>query len=187
MKRWIIPGLFLLIANPVWAASIKGVAIPDHVFADGRSLVLNGAGIRTKFFFDIYVGALYLPAKAQDAKRIIASKLPKRISMHFLRGGIGHAILAAGWTDAFEDELSGNAMVSLKARIKKFNAMFGDIHEGDQYLFDFLGNGLTVITLNGKRRGRIQGIDFQQALLGIWLGQTPDDPDLKQAMLNGAA
>ena len=137
MKRWIIFGLFLLIANPAWAMSIKGVTVPGHVFADGQSLVLNGVGIRTKFFFNIYIGALYLPVKAQDAKRIIASKLPKRISMYFLRGGIGHAMLAAGWTNAFGNELSDSIMTKLKLRIKKFNAMFGETHEGDQYTFDF--------------------------------------------------
>jgi len=186
MKRWAISGLFLLMANPAWAMSIKGVVVPGHVLADGQNLVLNGAGIRTKFFFDIYIGALYLPAKSQDAKRIIESKLPKRISMHFLRGGVGHAILAAGWTSAFEDELSGSAMVRLKARIEKFNTMFGGIHEGDQYIFDFLSNGSTVIALNGEREGRIEGVDFQRALLGIWLGPVPDDPDLKQALLDGA-
>ncbi len=187
MKRWIIFGLFLLIANPAWAMSIKGVTVPGRVLTDGQSLVLNGAGIRTKFFFDIYIGALYLPARTKNAKQIIASKLPKRISMHFLRGGIEHAMLVAGWTDAFEGELSDDAMTRLKTRIKKFDTMFGDIHEGDQYVFDFLGNGSTVITLNGKRRGRIEGADFQRALLGIWLGSTPDDPDLKQALLDGAA
>ncbi len=186
LKRWAILGLLLLTANPAWAMSIKGVVVPDHVLADGQNLVLNGAGIRTKFFFDIYVGALYLPVRVEDAKRIIASRQPKRISMYFLRGGVGHAILAAGWTSAFEGELSDSAMVRLKARIKKFNAMFGDIHEGDQYTFDFLGNGSTAITLNEKRKGRIEGVDFQRALLGVWLGPAPDDPDLKQALLDGA-
>jgi len=148
---------------------------------------MNGAGVRTKFFFDIYIGALYLPAKTKDATRIIDSKLPKRISMHFLRGGIGHAMLAAGWKSAFENELSDKAMKRLKVRLRKFNAMFGNIDAGDQYAFDFLRDGSTVITLNGKRKGNIEGVDFQRALLGIWLGKKPDDPDLKQAMLNGSA
>jgi len=187
MKRWLVLSLLLLMTNPVWAMSIKGVAVPDHVVANGNYLVLNGAGIRTKFFFDIYIGALYLPVKARNAKQIIASTLTKRVSMYFLQGGVGHAMLAAGWTSAFEHELPRNAMLRLKKRLKVFNAMFGDIHEGDRYIFDFLSNGFTIITLNDKRKGRIEGIDFQRALLSVWLGQAPDDPDLKQAMLNGAA
>jgi Chalcone isomerase-like len=187
LKRWIVAGLCLLIATPAWAVSIKGVAMPDSIRADGQTLVLNGAGIRTQFLFDVYVGALYLPAKTRDAQQIMSSRLPKRISMHFLLGGIGHAMLAAGWTSAFENELPASAMQRLKARLEKFNAMFGDVNEGDQFTFDFLSDGATVVALNHDPIGRIEGTDFQQALLGIWLGQKPDDPDLKQAMLNGTA
>jgi hypothetical protein len=32
----------------------------------GQQLVLNGAGIRSRAIFKVYVGSLYLPAKAGD-------------------------------------------------------------------------------------------------------------------------
>lgn len=182
-----LAGLCLLLATPAWAVSLKGVVMPDSIRADGQTLVLNGAGIRSQFFFDVYVGALYLPAKTQNAKQIMASRLPKRISMHFLLGGIGHAMLAAGWTNAFRNELPASAMQRLKARLEKFNAMFGDVNEGDRFTFDFLSDGSTMVALNHHPIGHIEGTDFQQALLGIWLGKHPDDPDLKQALLNGTA
>lgn len=34
-------------------------------------LVLNGTGIRVKYFMDMYVGALYMKNKASDAASII--------------------------------------------------------------------------------------------------------------------
>ncbi len=186
-KRWMAVGVCLLLASPAWGMSIKGVKLPDSIRADGQTLVLNGAGIRTQFFFNVYVGALYLPAKVRNAKQIMASSMPKRISMHFLLGGIGRSLITAGWTDAFENELPAGEMKQLKSRLKKFNAMFRDVSEGDQYTFDFLGNGSTVVALNHHPIGSIKGSDFQRALLGIWLGKRPDDPDLKRAMLNGSA
>lgn len=187
LKRWILAGICLLLATPAWSMSIKGIEIPDSVRTDGQRLVLNGAGIRAQFLFDVYVGALYLPAKTRDAKQIMASRQPKRISMQFLLGGIGHSLIAAGWTSAFTNELSAGEMRRLKPRLKKFNAMFGDVSEGDRFTFDFLSDGSTVVALNHHTVGCIKGADFQQALLGIWLGRRPDDPDLKQAMLNGTA
>jgi len=187
MKRWITAGLFLWLATPVWAETVHGVVLPDSVAADGQRLVMNGAGLRTAFFFDVYVGALYLPIKSSNANRIISSKLPKQITLHFLLGDIGRSMITAGWTRAFERELSAADMARMRARIKKFNSMFTDVEEDDQYSFVFHSDGTTVIRYNHKTVGTVEGDDFQRALLGVWLGQQPDDRDLKQAMLNGAA
>ncbi|HEY9198971.1 MAG TPA: chalcone isomerase family protein, partial [Gammaproteobacteria bacterium] len=44
------------------ALELSGVTVHDSVqtHADGSALLLNGAGVRRRFFMDIYVGALYL-------------------------------------------------------------------------------------------------------------------------------
>ena len=53
-------------AAPALAADIGGVKLDDKVAVGGQELVLNGAGIRTRVVFKVYVGSLYLPAKASD-------------------------------------------------------------------------------------------------------------------------
>ncbi|MGD8927273.1 MAG: chalcone isomerase family protein, partial [Thioalkalispiraceae bacterium] len=52
----------MLLPGYVFALAIAGIDIPEHIRqkATQHELVLNGAGIRSKFIFDIYVGALYL-------------------------------------------------------------------------------------------------------------------------------
>ena len=57
-KVWVFSLIWLSIAS-VQAANIAGVNIDDAVIVDQQKLTLNGAGVRTKFFFDIYVGALF--------------------------------------------------------------------------------------------------------------------------------
>ncbi|HRI17581.1 MAG TPA: chalcone isomerase family protein, partial [Burkholderiaceae bacterium] len=66
MRRTVlILSLALLAAAPAaMAAEVGGMKLDDKTTVGGQELVLNGAGIRTKLMFKVYVGALYLPAKA---------------------------------------------------------------------------------------------------------------------------
>ena len=56
-----------LFAAGAHAAEVGGVRLDDKASVGGKAVVLNGAGVRTKVFFKIYVGSLYLPAKATTA------------------------------------------------------------------------------------------------------------------------
>jgi len=174
----------LMLATPVWAAEVEGVKLADQVTVAGQSLQLNGAGVRTKFFFDIYVGALYLPVAAHSSEQALAAPLPKRVTMDILYSEVGREKLVDGWTEGFKKNQSSKAFAVLAGRLNSFNALFHDAHEGDRMIFDFLSDGSTVLTLQGQEAGRIAGSDFQQALLAVWLGNKPADRDLKKAMLS---
>ena len=71
------------------AVDLVGVHIPEAYQIDGRTLVLNGYGLRTLTFLriKIYVAALYLPGKTDDSKAILASAGPKVVVVHYLHGG----------------------------------------------------------------------------------------------------
>jgi len=63
-------GLLVLVSLLVFAASaqartIGGVDMEETLKAGDTSLILNGAGIREKFFANIYVAGLYLKEKKQ--------------------------------------------------------------------------------------------------------------------------
>lgn len=185
MRYGLLMMLGLLVAAPAGAIEVGGVDVPESAVVAGKKLDLNGAGIRTKFFFDIYVGALYLSGKASTTEQVLKASGPKRITMTFLYGEVGRGKLVDGWDEGFEKNQSKEAMGKLKARLEKFNVMFGDAHKGDQYSFDFLADGTTVVTFNGKQAGLIAGADFQRALIEVWLGGHPAHEGLKKAMLSG--
>src|SRR5690554_57873 len=72
MKRILAAfALSLLFVLPASAAKVKGVDVSDTLAVDEQELILNGAGMRTKFFVDAYVAALYLPEKSANAKAIV--------------------------------------------------------------------------------------------------------------------
>jgi hypothetical protein len=177
--------LLLLSSTYAFAVQVEGVDVPEQLVQpqSGQQLVLNGAGTREKFIFDIYVGALYLTGKTTDAGQILADASPKRVTMHFLYSEIDKQKMVNAWNEGFADNLSEYELFTLKSQINTFNSAFGKTIKGDVVVIDFTGDGTTVVTINGAEKARIKGAEFQRALLSIWLGDSPVDPDLKRAML----
>ncbi|MEJ1487828.1 MAG: chalcone isomerase family protein [Candidatus Sedimenticola sp. (ex Thyasira tokunagai)] len=177
--------VFLLATVPAGAKEIAGVELAESVKSVGsdRELLLNGAGIRSKFIFDIYIGALYLGEKESAAEKILSDVGAKRVLMHFIYDKVSKSDLVDAWWDGFKDNLSEGELQSLSERITAFGALFPDAHRGDVFLLDYLPGEGTRVSVNGTVAGTISGADFNQALLKIWIGQNPVARSLKEAML----
>ncbi|MDQ6993442.1 MAG: chalcone isomerase family protein, partial [Mariprofundus sp.] len=178
--------LLLLFSVDVQAVEIASVAIPPSVQVENKTLHLNGAGIRSKFFFDIYIAALYLEKPSADDRVILDSHRNKRVSMFILYHEVGKERLIQGWESGFKKNLTDQQLLDLQGRLDRFNAFFVTAHQGDQIDFDFLADGSTRMFFNDVQRGVIEGYDFQQALLSIWLGSKPADKSLKEQLLSRA-
>ena len=175
------------------AAELEGIKLPDSVrISDGGAeLALNGAGLRTRFMFRVYVGALYVQKKTTVASAVISDAGAKRVALHMLRD-----VPADQFADALEDGLKNNnpaeALAKLDAQVKQLRAVFDAVKvakSGDMILIDYLpdsvpGSG-TRVTINAAVKTTIPGEDFNRALLRIWLGDKPADNDLKKGMLGG--
>jgi hypothetical protein len=183
MKRCLFFALCLLLSPISWALDVEGVEVPETTTVSNTSLQLNGAGVRTKMFFDIYVGALYLPSKAATTAEALEMAGPKQVTMTFLYKEVAQEKLTAAWDEGFQQNQSEQAMAELQERLLQFNSLFVTARKGDVFIFDFLADGSTRVTLNGKQAGDIPGADFQRALLAVWLGDKPADKGLKKAML----
>jgi len=85
MNKLFIVGLLSLLVLPVQAAELAGVSIKDQVTAgNGEILVLNGIGLREKFWIDVYVGSLYLVNKSSSVSEILSAPNASRIQMDFV-------------------------------------------------------------------------------------------------------
>ena len=173
--------VFTLSAN---ALEIKGVKVDEKVQVGGNALVLNGAGIRTKMVFKVYVAALYLTQKQTDANEVISGTGNKRISMHFLRE-LDAETLLKGMNEGFTDNNNAAEMSAIEPQMKQFRDMMTSakkVKKGDMIVLDFTAAG-TQVNINGKSLGVVEGEAFNQALLRVWLGEKPVDAALKKAML----
>ena len=76
-----------LLTTPLLAQAdtkIAGVELADSYQVAGKPLTLNGAGVRSKFFFNIYVGALYTGKTSSNAAELIATQGPRSMQMTML-------------------------------------------------------------------------------------------------------
>jgi len=177
--------LFFSLNANLAAREVAGVKLKEQITVEAIDdvLKLNGAGIRTKFFFKIYVGALYLTDKQSSAETILKSDKANRVLMHFLYDEVEKKKLADAWVEGFEENVDGKIFSALQDRLKQFNAMFSDMHKGDVVLLDYIPQKGTRVMIKGDVKGTIEGADFNRALLSVWLGAEPVTEDLKDAML----
>ena len=194
MKTGIVKVLALLmlsgaISISAGAAEIEGVKLADRVRVGetGPELVLNGAGVRTRVFFKVYVGALYLQQKLSSADAVLADGGARRVAMHMLR-----ELTAGQLFSALNDGLKNNhlpeELARLEPQVKQLEGIFDAVKaakSGDVILLEYLPGAGTRVVVNGEVKGVIPGEDFSRALLRIWLGEHPADGALKKAMLGG--
>ena len=173
----------LLVPAQTHAVEIEGVSVSESVQVEDKILQLNGTGVRTKFFFDIYITALYLEQKSSSTEDVLNSHEAKRLSMQFIYGEVEAEKMTDGWNRGFEKQHSEKEMAALRERLNQFNSFFATAHKGDLITYDFLSDGSTLTQIKSETMGSIPGFDFQKALLSVWLGPKPADKKLKKALL----
>jgi hypothetical protein len=183
MKKWMLALLLLMCTLPASALEVAGVNVAEKAAVGASELVLNGAGIRTRAIFKVYVGALYLAEKKPAAADALALTGAKRVVLTLLRD-----LSAQQLTEAFDEGIKANVsaaeMEPLKPRVAELLSLFTDGKKGDVILLDFLPGSGTVVSVNAAAKGKpIPGEDLYRAVLRIWLGDKPVDGDLKKGML----
>jgi hypothetical protein len=158
-----------------------GVSFNTELKLDGENLVINGAGLREKYFMDLYVAGLYLPKKTDDAKKVIYDDTEMAIHIKIVSNSVTRERFIESVNEGFAISKHGAAS---KEEIKKFVGFFNEpIKAGDKIYLDYVpGKGVRV-TKNGDVKGTITGLDFKKALFGIWFGTPPVQENLKKEML----
>lgn len=179
--------LLVLLALPCAAAAaegertLKGVSMPETVQFEGKKLLLNGLGLRTKIVFKVYVAGLYLERNSKNGEDIAASEQVRRVDLVFLRGVDGVDV-AKAISDGFTNN-AGSALPVIRERIAKFEKLIPTVKKGDKLSFVYRPGAGTEVQGGGKTLGTIEGKDFGDALMRVWLGPKPSDKDLQEGLL----
>lgn len=185
-----LAGLMLSFGALAAPMEVSGVKLDDPVEVHGTKLQLNGAGIRYKAVFKVYVGALYLGKKAATPEEVYAMPGPKRISITLLRE-IDSNELGKSFTTAFTENSPKAEMSKLIPGLIKMGQIFADqkkLLAGESFTIDWIPGTGTVISVKGKPQGEpFKEVEFFTALTRIWLGPQPADWKLKDAMLGKAS
>jgi hypothetical protein len=185
MRAPVFCALLVLAAFAAAGAEIAGVKLDDKTQVESRELVLNGAGLRKRVIFNVYVIGLYLPEKKSDPAAVLALAGPKRAAIHMLRD-VGADTFTEALVEGLRKNTSEAEYQALEARVQQLSAAIAEVKEAKKGMtisLDWTG-AATQLVVNGKPAGKpIAGEDFYRALLRIWLGDKPVQDDLKKSLL----
>ncbi|CAJ0881396.1 hypothetical protein R20233_02687 [Ralstonia sp. LMG 32965] len=173
--------------STAWAAvNVEGVPFDDAARVAGRELLLNGTGLRSVFVIKGYVAGLYLPERAKNAAVVLGMKGPKRLQIHPLRD-VGADTFIHALNDGIhrnQTEIQVQKLADRLTQLEEAMRQIGSTKRGDTINFDYAPDAGTTISINGVARTKaIPGEDFYQAVLSIFIGNSPVDRDLKNGLL----
>lgn len=185
MMRFVMSLAMVLSLSPlVSAKEVAGVDVAEQLATDTKELVLNGVGIRTKFFMDIYVASLYLPTTSNNADEIIAADEPMAIRLQIVSSMINPKRMSDSTRDGFVRATGGN-IAPIESEVDELITAFQDaVEEGDTFDLVYLPEQGVTVYRNGESKTNVKGLKFKQALFGIWLSEDPIQDRLKDAMLD---
>lgn len=189
MKKALVLSTLLMMSSSAMAATeISGVSIPDSITPQGESIQFNGAGVRSKFFIDLYVGSLFTNEqftnkKLSQGEAVINSTESVAIRLNITSGMITSEKMIKAMEEGFELATAGQEH-NLDTKIKDFINTFAEpIQEGDQFTLLSVPNEGLISYKNGEFMSITSGEDFRKTVLAIWLGEKPTDKSLKKDML----
>lgn len=173
-------------ATAAVAVELAGVKVEDAVTVSGTKLQLNGAGIRYKGPFKVYVGDLYTTRRVSSLDDLIAAPGPKRLSMTFLRD-INSAEFGKLLTRGMEDNVSKQELYKIIPGMFKMGDIFAankSFAPGDVCSLEWdPAKGLSVYAKGKLQAEPFKDPAFYRALMSIWFGNTPADWKLKDELL----
>jgi hypothetical protein len=171
-----------LLAQPALARSCAGVTLPDSVVVDGKTLVLNGLGLReaTIFNVDVFVAALYVEQKSKSAKALLSTEQRVQVVLHFVRETSAETI-----ADELDAGLTANAPTASPKDKRTLRGWTADAGVGDSMVFTYVpGKGLEV-SVKGRVAGTFSGTAFARAVLSVLIGPHPPNEGLRAGLLGG--
>lgn len=176
----------LALAPAAMAVEVAGVKFADTEKVANQELKLNGAGIRYKAIFKVYVAGLYLSEKKTSTPDVLAAPGAKRMNLVLLRD-----VSSNDFAQSFMAGIQKNSEKAERAKVVtsllKFGEIFATVPEmkkGDNVTADWIPGTGGVFQHNGKKLGEtINDPLFYTIFLKIWLGDNPADSKLKRLLL----
>jgi hypothetical protein len=174
----------LVVTSSIASAGRRaGVTMRDTITLAGKTLVLNGMGVReaTWLKVDVYVAGLYVENVSSNPAELVSSDEVKVIVLHFKRD-VGRADITKAWNDGF----TRNATVPLteiRPLITRLNSWMPSFDKGDTLTFTVIPRKGVAVDINGARKGVLGDDDFARSLVSIWLGPNPPTTALKSGLL----
>jgi hypothetical protein len=182
--------LAVCLALAIGAAQAQGTStkFEASTVVAGTPLVLNGAGTRHRALFKVYDMALYTTKKVSKVDDLLALPGPKRLNFVALRElpstELGRLFLKGMGENSSKDLMTKHALASTRL-IEVFSGK-AKLMPGDSFAMEFVPGKGTQFFITGKPQGEPVGdAEFFSMIMKIWVGPSPADNLLRDALLGG--
>jgi hypothetical protein len=167
-----------------WALTVEGNNYPDTVTVEGQSLKLVGAGLREKWFFNVYTLGAYSKSGTCGAGAQINNDEVKYIRIDMLRD-VDAEKMASTLKEAFDNNTPQNASTALKNKVNTFVSYFKkECTKGTKLEFIYVPGRGTMLKQNGSEMGPvIEGKNFADVLWSCYFSPKTCCEDLKDQIL----
>lgn len=169
------------------AAKLEGQQFDNTMVLAGRTLRLNGLGLRGVLWVKAFVAGLYLPAASKDPNQILTMPGPKRLRLKVMLEAPSHEL-----TKSFQHGARNEnepARSALAKRVETLSALIDSldkVHPGDVLDLDYLPDQGVQLRLNDKPVGQpVPGEDLYRVVLKIFVGDRPVDKRMREGLLRG--
>lgn len=183
MRRFWVLFMASVLLSTMMVDDTEAADLPDQLKIGSDVLALNGSGYRKKSFLKLYTAGLYLKEKSRSANSIIEANEPMSIRIKVTSKFVSQDNLISALKDGFQSATNGR-IDPIQDDIRTFTQyLSGEIKMGDVFDLVYVPKTGVVVVKNGERKGKVGGLEFKQALFGIWLSNRPADSNLKKGLL----
>ncbi len=173
----------LLCASPA-TRIVAGMTSPQSIQAAGKTLRLNGAGVRRVVVVGAYVVALYLEEPRTDPEELVASEQIKAVWLTF-RLNISKKDVMEEFELGLRNNSPEQALPELMRQLDLIRTIIPDMKRGQLLSFLYRPRKGTTVSVKGGKSIVVPGKDFADALLRSVVGKKPYDDKLKEDLLRG--
>lgn len=186
MKKWFtVVFCMSVFALPAQALTVEGVEIPETISINEKELKLQGAAIRSWYLVvNGYVGALHLEKPSKQPSEIFLDESRQRMTFTMLVSKMSARRIANAFYDAIQLNTTEKEQLELEQDLQLFMGMIdGSLKKGDEGVFEYIPGTGARVTIAGEEKGIIPGKKFFNAILKVWIGETPPSQRFKEEIL----
>ena len=189
MKRLILEAIVLTVSLTTQLSAqtqtVNGNLYSETVEVAGRTLTLVGAGLRERWWFDIYTMGAYVESHTCNPRRLISVDEVKFIRIDLLRD-VEAKSMARALKDAFEKNLPTEARSNVRLQINTALGYFKkDLEKGDSMELTYVPGVGTAIMQNSEQQGAtISGKRVSDVLWNSYFSSATCCSGLKKRILS---
>jgi len=164
------------------ATLVKDFADKVVIEETGSVLTLRGWGVLKEDSIPMYQIAFYSLNPLKNTMEVLKDSGSKRLMIIFLKGDqnfVNNTKLAI--TKNNPPKMLSKEQISMSQFLKMIDLPF---QAGDTLIIDYVPDVGTKVVASDSFRGIIQGQDFFNLIVKIWLGRQPPSQKLKQDLFN---